>query len=140
MMQEMVRLECERWARKGINITYQIREDRKGYKAGALRAGMKHAYVRECEYVVIFDADFQPDPDFLKRTIPYLVHNPEIALVQARWRFGQYLYTDLINLPSTMHFCSSLALLQLYYYSNTLFSVDGGKLGTAVNNAGLGCV
>lgn len=84
-------MECERWARKGINITYQIREDRKGYKAGALRAGMRHAYVRDCEYVAIFDADFQPDPDYLKRTIPYLVHNPEIALVQARWRFGQYM-------------------------------------------------
>lgn len=93
MEQEMVRLECERWARKGINITYQIREDRKGYKAGALRAGMRHAYVRDCEYVVIFDADFQPDPDYLKRTIPYLVHNPEIALVQARWRFGNKLFS-----------------------------------------------
>lgn len=82
-------MECERWAHKGINITYQIREDRKGYKAGALKQGMKHGYVRECEYVVIFDADFQPDPDFLHRTIPYLHHNPEIALVQARWRFGK---------------------------------------------------
>ncbi|GJM90476.1 hypothetical protein PR202_ga06758 [Eleusine coracana subsp. coracana] len=70
VIKEMVRVECERWARKGINITYQIRDDRKGYKAGALRAGMKHAYVRECEYVVIFDADFQPEPDYLKRTIP----------------------------------------------------------------------
>jgi cellulose synthase/poly-beta-1,6-N-acetylglucosamine synthase-like glycosyltransferase len=87
----MVRVECERWGRKGINVTYQIRDDRKGYKAGALRAGMKHAYVRECEYVVIFDADFQPEPDFLKRTIPYLVHNPKVALVQARWRFGTWL-------------------------------------------------
>jgi beta-mannan synthase len=38
--------------------------------------------------VVIFDADFQPEPGFLKRTITYLVHNPKIALVQARWRFG----------------------------------------------------
>lgn len=91
-LQEMVRMECERWARKGINITYQIRDDRRGYKAGALKAGMKHAYVRECEYVAIFDADFQPDPDFLKRTVPYLVHNPEIALVQARWRFGELLF------------------------------------------------
>jgi beta-mannan synthase len=42
--------------------------------------------------VAIFDADFQPDPDFLKRTVPYLVHNPEIALVQARWRFGELLF------------------------------------------------
>jgi beta-mannan synthase len=86
----MVRLECERWAHKGINITYQTREDRKGYKAGALKQGMKHGYVRECEYVVIFDADFQPNPDYLHRTIPYLHHNPQIALVQARWRFGKF--------------------------------------------------
>uniref|UniRef100_M8BPQ4 Glycosyltransferase 2-like domain-containing protein n=1 Tax=Aegilops tauschii TaxID=37682 RepID=M8BPQ4_AEGTA len=94
---EMVRMECERWAHKGINITYQIREDRKGYKAGALKAGMKHGYVRECEYMVIFDADFQPDPDFLHRTIPYLHHNPEIALVQARWRFGRVLDSPLAS-------------------------------------------
>ncbi|KAK1397844.1 Glucomannan 4-beta-mannosyltransferase 2 [Heracleum sosnowskyi] len=43
--------------------------------------------MKDCEYVAIFDADFQPDPDFLLRSIPYLVHNPEIALVQARWVF-----------------------------------------------------
>ena len=69
-------MECERWAHKGINITYQTREDRKGYKAGALKQGMKHGYVRECEYVVIFDADFQPNPDFLKLTVPHFkVHH-----------------------------------------------------------------
>ncbi|CAN6246874.1 unnamed protein product [Urochloa humidicola] len=107
VIKEMVRLECERWARKGINITYQIRDDRKGYKAGALKAGMKHAYVRACEYVVIFDADFQPDPDFLKRTIPYLVHNPEIALVQARWRFvnaDECLMTRMQEMSLDYHF------------------------------------
>lgn len=103
-------MECERWARKGINITYQIREDRKGYKAGALRAGMRHAYVRDCEYVAIFDADFQPDPDYLKRTIPYLVHNPEIALVQARWRFGQYMPYPTTTAPPFVHFHSFLVV------------------------------
>lgn len=86
--QEMVELECQRWAGKGINIRYQIRDNRRGYKAGALKEGMKHDYVKQCEYVVIFDADFQPEPDFLRRAIPFLVHNPDIALVQARWRFG----------------------------------------------------
>lgn len=51
---------------------------------------MKHSYVDECkcEFVVIFDADFQPEPDFLERTVPFLVHNPEIALVQAGWKYG----------------------------------------------------
>jgi beta-mannan synthase len=87
-MQDMVQLECDRWASKGINIKYEIRDNRNGYKAGALKEGMKHGYVKECDYVVIFDADFQPEPDFLWRTIPFLVHNPEIGLVQARWKFG----------------------------------------------------
>ena len=84
----MVEMECQRWASKGINIRYQIRENRVGYKAGALKEGLKRSYVKHCEYVVIFDADFQPEPDFLRRSIPFLVHNPNIALVQARWRFG----------------------------------------------------
>ncbi|MBA0643010.1 hypothetical protein Goklo_027332 [Gossypium klotzschianum] len=90
-IKDMVELECQRWASKGINIKYEIRDNRNGYKAGALKEGMKHSYVKHCDYVVIFDADFQPEPDFLWRTIPSLVHNPELALVQARWKFGKFL-------------------------------------------------
>lgn len=87
-MQELVQLECKRWANKGVNIKYEVRDNRNGYKAGALKEGMKHSYVKQCDYVAIFDADFQPEPDYLWRTIPFLVHNPEIGLVQARWKFG----------------------------------------------------
>lgn len=81
--------ECDKWARKGINIMSEIRDNRIGYKAGALKAGMMHNYVKQCEFVAIFDADFQPDPDFLARTIPFLIHNREISLVQCRWKFGK---------------------------------------------------
>ena len=81
-------LECQRWASKGINIKYEIRDNRNGYKAGALKEGMKRSYVKQCDYVAIFDADFQPEPDYLWRTIPFLTHNPQLALVQARWKFG----------------------------------------------------
>jgi len=88
-LQQMVEMECNRWASKGINIVYQIRETRGGYKAGALKEGLKRNYVKHCEYVAIFDADFRPEPDFLRRSIPFLVGNPDIALVQARWRFGK---------------------------------------------------
>ncbi|KAK6144246.1 hypothetical protein DH2020_021066 [Rehmannia glutinosa] len=87
VIKDMVEKECIRWASKGINIRYQIRETRGGYKAGALKEGLKRDYVKECEYVVIFDADFRPEPDFLRRAVPFLIHNPDIALVQARWRF-----------------------------------------------------
>ncbi|KAG8645336.1 hypothetical protein MANES_10G055100v8 [Manihot esculenta] len=87
-IKSLVEMECQRWANKGINIKYEIRDNRNGYKAGALKEGMKHSYVKQCDYVAIFDADFQPEPDFLWRTIPFLLHNPHIALVQARWKFG----------------------------------------------------
>ena len=76
-------------------MRYERRGDRQGYKAGALREGMKYSYLKNFEYVAIFDADFQPDNDYLKRTIPFLVHNPDVALVQARWKFGKI--NSLVN-------------------------------------------
>ncbi|XP_019059381.1 PREDICTED: probable mannan synthase 7 isoform X2 [Tarenaya hassleriana] len=104
---ELVEQECERWAREGVNITFEIRDNRNGYKAGALREGMRHSYVKQCDYVAIFDADFQPDPDFLSRTIPFLIHNPKIALVQARWEFvnaDQCIMTRLQEMSLSYHF------------------------------------
>ncbi|KAK8649429.1 hypothetical protein V6N13_130158 [Hibiscus sabdariffa] len=87
-IKDLVELECQRWGSKGVNIKYEIRDNRDGYKAGALKQGMKHSYVEHCDYVAIFDADFQPEPDFLWRTVPFLLRNPELALVQARWKFA----------------------------------------------------
>lgn len=85
----MVEKECEKWASEGINIRYQSRNTREGFKAGALKEGLEYDYVKDCLHVAIFDSDFQPDPDFLKRSVPFLLHNPDLALVQARWRFGK---------------------------------------------------
>ncbi|CAK9320140.1 unnamed protein product [Citrullus colocynthis] len=87
IIKDLVEMECQRWASKGINIKYEIRDNRNGYKAGALKEGLKRSYVKQYDFVAIFDADFQPEPDFLWRTVPFLLHNPKIALVQARWKF-----------------------------------------------------
>ncbi|KAL5203751.1 hypothetical protein ABZP36_008622 [Zizania latifolia] len=57
----------------GVNIKYAIRSSRKGFKAGALKKGMECDYAKQCEYIAIFDADFQPEPDFLLRTVPFLM-------------------------------------------------------------------
>ncbi|KAJ9684788.1 hypothetical protein PVL29_016992 [Vitis rotundifolia] len=106
-IKDLVEMECQRWASKGINIKYEIRGNRHGYKAGALKEGMKHSYVKQCDYVAIFDADFQPEPDFLWRTIPFLVHNPEIGLVQARWKFvnsDECLMTRMQEMSLDYHF------------------------------------
>ncbi|XP_024031899.1 glucomannan 4-beta-mannosyltransferase 9 [Morus notabilis] len=106
-IKDLVELECQRWASKGVNIKYEIRDNRNGYKAGALKEGMKRSYVKHCDYVAIFDADFQPEPDFLWRTVPFLVHNPEIGLVQARWKFvnaDECLMTRMQEMSLDYHF------------------------------------
>ncbi|KAL1549352.1 Glucomannan 4-beta-mannosyltransferase 9 [Salvia divinorum] len=106
-IKNMVEMECQRWASKGINIKYEIRDNRTGYKAGALKEGLKRSYVKHCDYVVIFDADFQPEPDFLWRTIPFLVHNPDLALIQARWKFvnaNECMMTRMQEMSLDYHF------------------------------------
>ncbi|XP_038906144.1 glucomannan 4-beta-mannosyltransferase 9-like [Benincasa hispida] len=106
-IKDMVELECKKWASKGINIKYEVRDNRTGYKAGALKEGMKRSYAKECDYVVIFDADFQPESDFLHRSIPYLIHNPRLALIQARWIFvnsDECMMTRLQEMSLDYHF------------------------------------
>ncbi|XP_042447199.1 probable glucomannan 4-beta-mannosyltransferase 4 isoform X3 [Zingiber officinale] len=103
----LVEIECRHWASKGINIHYEVRNNRKGYKAGALKLGMEHSYAKECEFVAIFDSDFQPEANFLKKTIPFLVHNPRIALVQTRWQFVNFsdcLMTRIQKMTLDYHF------------------------------------
>lgn len=102
-------LECKKWMKEGMNVKYEIRDNRSGYKAGALKEGMTKDYVQDCEYVAIFDADFQPESDFLLQTIPFLINNPQIALVQARWRFG-------ISLFLSVAFFFPNLYLTIYYY------------------------
>jgi len=64
-----------------VNFTYLHRIHRKGFKAGALEAGLAKA---SGEFIAIFDADFVPDPDFLLKVIPFFA-SPKVGLVQSRW-------------------------------------------------------
>ena len=65
----------------GYPIEYHHRANREGFKAGALREGLSRA---RGEFIAVFDADFSPPRDFLKRTIHYFT-NPGVGAVQARW-------------------------------------------------------
>src|SRR5690242_1041165 len=84
---DIARACVERHAAQGMPIVYIHRTNREGYKAGALENGLKTA---SGEFVAIFDADFLPEPDFLRRTIPYFM-NPDggakIGMVQTRWTY-----------------------------------------------------
>ena len=66
---------------KGLNIKHVTRSDRKNFKAGALKEGLK---IAKGEFITIFDADFLPQKDWLQKTIPYF-KNPKIGVVQTRW-------------------------------------------------------
>ncbi|MCP5054953.1 MAG: glycosyltransferase, partial [bacterium] len=79
---ELSRKKVREWQEKGIDITLVTRENRAGFKAGALEEGLKQA---KGEYVAIFDADFVPTPDFLKQTVPYFSMDPKLGAVQTRW-------------------------------------------------------
>ncbi len=66
---------------RGLTVVHLHLSERTGFKAGALAAGLKEA---RGEFVAIFDADAVPEPDFLRRTIPYFT-DARVAVVQTRW-------------------------------------------------------
>ena len=77
----IARETVERMRAAGHDVVYLHRDNREGYKAGALAEGLKTA---TGEFVMIFDADFIPPPDILLRTIHYFT-DPKVGMVQARW-------------------------------------------------------
>ncbi|KAF8086076.1 hypothetical protein N665_0635s0007 [Sinapis alba] len=106
-IQELIRDEVTKWSTKGVNIIYRHRLVRTGYKAGNLKSAMSCDYVEAYEFVAIFDADFQPNSDFLKLTVPHFKEKPELGLVQARWAFvnkDENLLTRLQNINLCFHF------------------------------------
>ncbi|KAA8521431.1 hypothetical protein F0562_012116 [Nyssa sinensis] len=106
-IQWLIKAEVSKWSQHGVNIIYRHRLVRTGYKAGSLKSAMSCDYVKDYEFVAIFDADFQPSPDFLKLTVPHFKDNPELGLVQARWAFvnkDENLLTRLQNINLCYHF------------------------------------
>lgn len=79
---EIIARKVQSLREAGIQIEHIRRSKREGFKAGALRYGMHKAHG---EYLAIFDADFVPPPDFLLKTIPFFLMDPELGLVQGRW-------------------------------------------------------
>lgn len=74
--------EVARYAAQGHDIKHVRRANRDGYKAGALAAAAEGA---SGEFLAIFDADFQPQPDFLLQTVPHFLEDPGLGMIQARW-------------------------------------------------------
>jgi cellulose synthase/poly-beta-1,6-N-acetylglucosamine synthase-like glycosyltransferase len=72
---------CEKYRNLGYDISYIHRTDRTGFKAGALDNGLKTA---KGEFVAMFDADFLPTEDFLRKAVPHFADD-KIAFIQGCW-------------------------------------------------------
>ena len=81
---------------QGVNIEWIHRTDRKGYKAGALASGLQTA---TGELLAIFDADFVPNPDWLRKTVP-LFKNQNLGCLQTRWGHTNRKYNSLTQVEA----------------------------------------
>ena len=93
---EIAKAMVEKMKVRGFDIVYIHRADRTGYKAGALKEGLKSA---KGELVGIFDADFVPNSDFLKESVPYFI-DPNVGMLQARWGHLNFDYSLLTRAQS----------------------------------------
>jgi cellulose synthase/poly-beta-1,6-N-acetylglucosamine synthase-like glycosyltransferase len=88
----------ERYQQLGFDIYYIHRENRHGFKAGALENGLKRA---TGDFVAIFDADFIPAPNFLADVVDYF-SDPEVGMVQVRWGHINRDYSFLTQVESVI--------------------------------------
>lgn len=99
----IIRRKVVEYRAKGFHIVQVQRRERKGFKAGALKAAMP---LVKGDFIAIFDADFLPKPDFLKKTLVYF-QDKKVGAVQTRWEHlneDYSLITRLQALQLNVHF------------------------------------
>ncbi len=77
----IARRTCDSLRADGFDVTYLHRDDRRGYKAGALEAGMSRA---KGELLLVFDADFVPGRTIVRDLVHFFT-DPSVGMAQARW-------------------------------------------------------
>ena len=87
-----------KYAALGFDIHYLHRSDRTGFKAGALELGTKAA---KGELLAIFDADFVPKPDCLRKLVDFFT-DPMVGCAQMRWSHINGNYNLLTRLQTIM--------------------------------------
>lgn len=96
--------EITEWRSRGFQVEVLRRDNRQGFKAGALQAALDQA---QEEYIAVFDADFIPRPEFLIRTIPFFVQDDQLGILQSRWTHTNRNYnllTEAIATGIDVHF------------------------------------
>jgi len=95
---ELVAALVARRRAEGFDIVHLHREERSGYKAGALAAGLDRA---RGELIAVFDADFVPAPDFARCLVHHFT-DPRVGMVQARWGHLNPDYSPLTRVQSML--------------------------------------
>ena len=93
---DITRKKIAELQKTGLDISHIQRSIRSGFKAGALKEGLK---IAKGEFIAIFDADFLPHADFLYKTIPYF-KNEKIGVVQTRWTHLNRNYSILTKIQA----------------------------------------
>ncbi|MDQ3948145.1 MAG: glycosyltransferase [Thermoproteota archaeon] len=96
---DLIRSIVDEYRFKGFDIVHVRRKDRTGYKAGALKEGIKYA---KGEFVAIFDADFIPPTWFLKSAIGHFYADPKLGLVQCKWGHVNENYSSLTEAQAVL--------------------------------------
>ncbi|MDH3404210.1 MAG: glycosyltransferase [Acidobacteriota bacterium] len=118
---ERVAVAVRRYRALGYDVTHLQRAERTGYKAGALAAGCAAA---RGELVAVFDADFVPPPDFLRRTVPYF-EDRALGVVQARWEHVNRDYSLLTRAQAILLDAHFLIEHQARNRSGNFFNFNG---------------
>ena len=95
---KIARETVDAYASQGVDIEYIHRSDRTGFKAGALENGLKSA---KGELLAIFDADFVPKPDCLRKLVDFFT-DPLVGCAQMRWSHINGNYNLLTRLQTIM--------------------------------------
>ncbi len=119
--QRIARNAVERWKDLGVDIHCIHRDDRAGFKAGALENGLRSA---KGEFIAVFDADFVPGPDFLQKAIHYFT-DPKVGVVQGRWEHLNREYSFLTRTQAI--FLDGHFMLESYarFLSGRFFNFNG---------------
>lgn len=114
-----------RWRQRGVDVRVLRRPERTEYKAGALKYGLRRA---RGTLVAVFDADFVPPRNWLRRTVPILTATPELGLVQTRWGHINAEYSALTR-AQALALDGHFAIEQSARAENNLFLNFNGTAG-----------
>ena len=132
---KIIRFIVDRYTFKGFDIVYLHRTVRSGYKAGALKAGMK---IAKGEFIAIFDADFIPPSWFLKKAIGSF-SDPKVGLVQCRWGHINENYSSLTEAQAIsldLHFLIEQKAKSLTHLFMNFNGTAGIWRTSCINDAG----